>query len=373
MIRFFLGMLVAVFITSDLHAEPNGAVLYRLGKRLGTHKVPGTAEHHYFGYLEGPAWENKYSSFRFYIDKDDRNALDITGKYKEEAILQNFVDSTVDEHKDWPWGTDILKVNSSMGIGSFRLFNNNTWINPQIPETVDSLIVTIKDSSVQTPKIEVAYYGWNIGSGSKINAIWTISTTLNERPTHCELAITGDYAGKVVVGMVNHKDNTANPNKSTVKLIQDQDPPLLATLGKQCGLQEGFADTLLAAIFTDKSYFDSFADNGTTNFGMVLKPDADKKVKWSLAFSWAREANPLFRKADWKQLLRGTTGTAPKMRQASRTTAISTAGCVAEYYSVSGQAIKVKASLSPATAKGICIVRTGGKSEVQLRGMLQNR
>jgi len=77
-------------------AEPNGAVLYRNGKRLGRHKVPPTAEHHYFGYLEGPAWENKYSAFRIYIDKDDRNALDIIGKYKEEAILQHFSDPSVD-------------------------------------------------------------------------------------------------------------------------------------------------------------------------------------------------------------------------------------------------------------------------------------
>jgi len=365
--RLLLGILVAFFITADLYAEPNGAVLYRLGKRLGTHKVPGTAEHHYFGYLEGPAWENKYSSFRFYIDKDDRNALDITGKYKEEAILQHFVDTTVDEHKDWPWGTDILKVNSSMGIGSFRLLNNNTWINPQIPETVDSLVVTIKDSSVQTPKILVAYYGWNIGSGSKINAFWTISTTLDERPTHCELAITGDFTGKVVVGMVNHKDNTANPNRSSIKLIQDQDPPLLATLGKQCGLNEGFADTLLAAIFTDKSYFDSFIENGTINHGMVLKPDADKKVSWSVAFSWAREADPLFRKADWKQLLRGTTGTAQKMHPVVRNAAATVLSSAPEYYTVSGQSIKAKTSPSPTAAKGICIVRTGGKSAVLVR------
>lgn len=373
MIRFFLGMLIAVFVTSDLYAEPNGAVLYRLGKRLGTHNVPGTAEHHYFGYLEGPAWENKFSAFRYYIDKDDRNVIDLIGKFKAEPILQHFADTSVDEHKDWPWGTDILKVNSAMGLGPFRLFNNNTWINPQIPETVDSLIVTIKDSSVQTPKVEVAYYGWNVGNGSKINAIWTISTTLNERPTHCELALTGDYAGKVVIGMVNHKDNTNNPNRSSIQLIKDTDPPLLATLGKQGGLQEGFADTLLAAIFTEKSYFDSFANDGTTNFGMVLKPDADKKVKWSFAYSWAREEEPLFRKADWKQLLRGTTNTAPKWSKPLQNIAVATINSAPEYYTVSGQSIKGKGSLYPNSAKGICIVRTGGRSAVQLRRMLQNR
>ncbi len=260
-------------------ADPNGAVLYQNGKRLGYHKVPATAEHHYFGYLEGPAWENKYSAYRYYIDKDDRNAIDIIGKKNDGAILQHFVDPNVDEHTDYPWGTDILKLGSSMGLGSFRLFNNNTWLNPQIPENLDSLVVTILDSSVQTPKVQVQYHGWNIGNGNKITVFWTITTNVFERPTHCEVAINGTYTGKVVVGMTNHRDNTSNPNRNTIQLTEQQDPPLLATLGKQGGLQEGFADTLLMAIYTSKSFFDSFVKDGQVNYGMVLKPDEQQKVQ----------------------------------------------------------------------------------------------
>jgi hypothetical protein len=295
--------------TASIFAEPNGAVLYRNGKRLGYHKVSPTAEHHYFGYLEGPAWENKYSAFRFYIDKDDRNALDLTGKYKGDATLQFFSDTAVDEHKDWPWGSDILSIGSSMGLGSFRLFVNNNWVVPQLPENIDSLVVTILDSSVQTPKIKIGYYGWNVANdGNKINAIWTLSTSYNERPTHCELSISGTYSGKVVVGMVNHKENTSNPNRSSITVLQEKDNPLLATLGKQCDITEGYSDTLLMAIIAEKSYFDSFASQGTTNLGMVLKPDADKKVKWSFVYSWAKEENPLFRSSNWKEQIRGTTG-----------------------------------------------------------------
>ncbi len=305
--NYLLYLLFPFCIASQLHAEPNGAVLYLNGKRLGHHNVPGTAAHHYFGYLEGPAWENKYGTFRYYIDIDDRNAIDVVGKYKEEAILQHFTDPTVDEHADWPWGTDILKIGSSMGVGAFRLFNNNNWMNPQLPENLDSLVVTILDSSIQTPKVQIGYHGWNIGGGNKITAIWTIATLLDERPTHCELAITGNYSGKVVIGLTNHKDNTANPNRSSIQLIQDTDKPLLATVGRQGGLQEGFADTLLMAVYTDKSYFDSFVNDGTVNYGMVLNPDAKQKVKWSFVYSWAREVSPLFRNPDWKNTLHETT------------------------------------------------------------------
>jgi hypothetical protein len=176
-------------------------------------------------------------------------------------------------------------------------------LNPQIPENLDSLVITILDSSTQTPKVQIGYYGWNIGTGIKITALWTITTSLNERPTHCEVAIIGDYSGKVVVGVTNHRDNADNPNRTSIQLIQDTNTALLATLGKQGGLSEGFADTLLLAVCADKSYFNSFVNQNTVNYGMVLQPDAEKKVKWSMAYSWAREADPLFRKSNWRDML----------------------------------------------------------------------
>lgn len=152
-----LILLSSLYLT--LLAEPNGAVLYlENGTKLSRCNVPKDAKHHYFGYLEGPAWENKYSAFRVYIDKDNRNALDIIGKYKEEPILQYFKDPTVDEHNNYSWGTDIFKVGSSIGLGAFRLYLNNSWLNPELAK-LDSLVVTILDSSTQTPKVQIGYYG----------------------------------------------------------------------------------------------------------------------------------------------------------------------------------------------------------------------
>ncbi|MCX7727636.1 MAG: DUF4861 family protein, partial [Chitinispirillaceae bacterium] len=187
------------------------------------------------------------------------------------------------------------------------LYLNNNWLNPEL-SNLDSLVVTIIDSSTQNPRVQIGYYGWNIGTGTKVTVLWTITTSLNERPTHCEVSIIGNYSGKVVVGMTNHKENTSNPNRSTVQLIQDEKLSLLATLGKQGGLSEGFDDTLLLAIFTSSSYFDSFVKQSTVNYGIVLKPDSENKVRWSLAYSWAREANPLFRKSNWKEILIQTVG-----------------------------------------------------------------
>lgn len=377
MISRSVGVVLVVFLyCMVINAEPNGAVLYRNGKRLGHHNVSPTAEHHYFGYLEGPAWENKYSAFRYYIDKDDRNTLDLTGKYKGEAILQFFSDTSVDEHKDWAWGSDILSVGSSMGLGSFRLYINNNWVNPQLPETIDSLVVAIVDSSVQTPRISIGYYGWNVlNDGNKINAILTLSTNYAERPTYCELAITGTYTGMVVVGMVNHRENTNNPNRSSIALFEENDPPLLATLGKQADITEGFSDSTLMAILTEKVYFNSFVKQGTTNLGMVLKPDADKKVKWSFVYSWGKEENPLFRNPDWKQVLTAATGIKNTAKKNSLVSSPSVAALNSvakrEGFSLSGRALRTPSghdAQQTCAAHGLYIVRQGTFTGVMLSG-----
>lgn len=301
--RLVFSIIIVAFIFLTAHAEPNGAVLYRDNIRYGHYNVPGDAGHHYFNLLEGPAWENKYCAFRMYIDNDDRNAIDLLGKLNQGAVLQDFSDPNADPHNAWSWGSDILSVGSAMGLGSFRLFYNGQWLNPQLPENLDSLVITINDSSVQTPKVTIGYYGWNIGSGNTITVLWTLSTNLNERPTHCELSIIGDYDGKLVAGMVNHRENNNNPNKNNVGIIQDENPPILATLGKQSSITEGYDDTLLMAIFTDPSYFDSFEKQGSTNLGMVLTPDGENKVRWSFVYSWAREQDPLYRHDNWKEEL----------------------------------------------------------------------
>ena len=310
--RFTFSIIIMIVTFLRVYADPIGAVLLHEGTRYGHYNVPGNAAHHYFDLLEGPAWENKYCAFRMYIDMDDRNAIDIFGKLEEGSFLQNFDDASDDPHAMWSWGTDILKVGSAMGLGSFRLFNNGQWINPQLPETIDSLVITIADSSVETPQVRLGYYGWNIGGGNKITVVWTISTTYEERAVHCELSIEGNYSGKVVAGMVNHHENNDNPNRQTVTVIQDEEPPLLATLGKQSALPEGYTDSLLMAIYTESSYFDSFAKDGTTNLGMVLAPDDDNKVKWSFAYSCVCEEDPLFRHEDWRDSLIPPTAIAPK-------------------------------------------------------------
>jgi hypothetical protein len=298
--KFFFLFLTA--LAAFTYASPCGAVLYRENSSVhySYFNVPEGTTHHYFGLLEGPAWENKYCTYRTYVDSADRNSIDFIVKYKPIAILQNFNNPSVDEHSDNSWGTDCFSIGSSMGLGAFRLFYNNQWLNPRIGKAgrnLDSMVISIADSSQQTPKVKITYYGWNIGSGKKITVVWTISTTENERPTHCEVTILGEYTGKVVIGLTNN-----NKRGHPVTLIQDSTKAILATLGRQGAKSEGFTDTMLLAAYSSKKYFSSFSDNGE-NYGLVLSPDENKTVQWSFVYSMALETSPFFRSRNWQDSL----------------------------------------------------------------------
>lgn len=63
--------------------------------------------------FEGPVWENDLVAYRFYMD--DRFRTDIYGK-KVRDIVMDTVGWDYHDLKDW--GSDILKVGNSLGIGS---------------------------------------------------------------------------------------------------------------------------------------------------------------------------------------------------------------------------------------------------------------
>lgn len=303
--KIAIGIAVVWLIAVSVNADPCGAVLYRLGgtKHYSHFNVPDTAYHHYFGYLEGPAWENKYCAYRTYVDSANRNCIDFIIKYQPGAVLQYFNDTATNEHNLNTWGTDCFNAGSSMGLGAFRLFYNNQWVNPKIgkAKTVDSLVITIPDSSTATPQLVLTYYGWNLGGGTKVTVTWTITTTLSERPTHCEVNIAGAYTGQVAVGITNN-----NKINHPVTIIKDSTRYLLASIGKQGGLNETFVDTLLLAAYSSKTYFSGFSDDNL-NSGMVLTPDANHSVKWSIAYSEKLETAPFYRSPNWEDSLVQTT------------------------------------------------------------------
>jgi hypothetical protein len=98
---------------------------------------------------------------------------------------------------------------------------------------------------------------------------------------------------------------------------------------------------MLLAVQSASSYFSSWAQD-QYNLGMVLTPDSNHTVKWQIAYSEAREVNPVFRNADWLDSLFGSVTTlARNPANQSRETGVRSAARRkgAEYFSISGRKI----------------------------------
>lgn len=101
----FIFWLFSAYFFCSIAGDP-GVVFILQGKHLYHEKVPDDAPHQYYGTLEGPSWENNYCTWRTYIDQDNRNCIDLTGKKKYSPTLKNYDAPNADVHADNPWGTD---------------------------------------------------------------------------------------------------------------------------------------------------------------------------------------------------------------------------------------------------------------------------
>lgn len=97
-------------------------------KNLEYLKAPDSlTDHSYYVRYEGPGWESNRVGYRLYFDW--RNAIDIFGKKVDTMVLSKVGVNNYDSyHDDSPWGMDILKAGSSLGIGSYGRFDGDVSV-----------------------------------------------------------------------------------------------------------------------------------------------------------------------------------------------------------------------------------------------------
>lgn len=133
--------------------------------RFDSLRVPeGFMDHAYFIKYEGPGWESDKVGYRLYLDW--RNAIDVFGKKIEEPVLQNVgMDGYESYHHMQEWGMDVLKVGSSLGIGSTAWWTGESALRV---EKTDSVICRILSDGNIRSQVQVWYYGWDL-NGKKVN------------------------------------------------------------------------------------------------------------------------------------------------------------------------------------------------------------
>ena len=236
--------------------------------------------------FEGPGWESDKIGYRLYLDW--RNATDIFGKKVDTLVLQNVgLDGFDSYHKMSDWGVDVLKVGSSLGIGSVAFWDGEKAI--RVEET-DSIYCAV-ESSKKLSQVLVNYYGWQINN---------IKTDLISKLEIEEGSYLTKYELKLSESLPNLTTGIVKLPGTTVLVFDDLKSGwnCLATFGKQT-LQE---DNLGMCIFYKTDEVLELTQDKYSHV-VVLKPK-NKKLTYYFGAAWEQDESGVKTMADFKAFLK---------------------------------------------------------------------
>ncbi|BCD98623.1 DUF4861 family protein [Marinagarivorans cellulosilyticus] len=149
---------------------------------------------------EGPGIESDKVAYRVYLD--GRNGFDIFGKISPDPVLQKIGQVGYSSyHEMQPWGMDILKVGSSLGVGGFGFYDGNKIVGVN---DVASHTATVTNNGPIFSGVKIDYKNWNInGQTLDVNAHLTMRA--GSRLVHNSLTLS-ESLPNLAIGFVKHKN-----------------------------------------------------------------------------------------------------------------------------------------------------------------------
>lgn len=247
-------------------------------------------DHSYYVRYEGPGWESNKVGYRLYLDW--RNAIDIFGKKVDTMVLSQVgVDNYDSYHEENPWGMDILKAGSSLGIGSYGRFDGSTVTHFQV---VDSTTAQIHNEANESG-VTVNYYGWE-ASNQKIDLRAQLMIAADSRLTKASLAPSKAGEG-LCTGIVKFDG---------IDLIQKEGEngwAYIATYGEQTLVP----DNLGMVIFYKVDEVETVTDAEFDHL-LVFKPTTDT-ITYYFGGAWEQEKNGITTKDAFVAYLDSTLAT----------------------------------------------------------------
>lgn len=233
---------------------------------------PEHTDHSWFIRYEGPGWESDLVGYRFYLDW--RNATDVFGKKTSAMVLQKVGQDGFDSyHEPSDWGLDVLKVGSSLGVGSL-----GTWAGDQaqrVAET-DSLSCQILKNGLLESTVRTNYYGWAVGD-RKTDLQVDLSIHAGSRLTRSEVSMSEPF-DNLCTGIVKLKQGEVLRGESGQWAY-------LATWGEQSLATD---DLGLAVIYRKKDLRQVTEDK--YSHVVVLNPEG-KSLSYYFLAAWEQEKN----------------------------------------------------------------------------------
>lgn len=148
---------------------------------------------------DGPGWENATIGWRIYFD--GRNAVDIWGKRTAELFMERLGTSDENYEDDLPWGTDVLKVNSAVGIGGAGVWTGDSVARPF---RLDAHVATKVANGPLRTVMRIDYTGWDSPVGKADVRSWHILYADGRTNIHRVELMSGPSPLPFATGIVKH-------------------------------------------------------------------------------------------------------------------------------------------------------------------------
>lgn len=201
--------------------RPGDSIALRPGEG-GAPSEPARRAHTgmYLKGFEGPGWESDVLAFRIYWDA--RNATDIFCKRRPVLGLAEYANPEVNYHQDTPWGMDVLKVGTALGIGGF-----GTWQDGKVVKVTEaSRDFKVLADGPLCAVADLIYTDWKAGDRT-LDLTARVRMAAGQHFCDVDLWVVPKDNGpmpELVIGFVKHPET---------ELITDAREGILGRFGKQ--------------------------------------------------------------------------------------------------------------------------------------------
>lgn len=243
--------------------------------------------------FEGPGWESDMIAFRLYWDK--RNASDVFCKTTATLSLENFARSDVDYHHLTPWGQDVLKVGTAVGIGGF-----GALINGKVEKVSDAdREFVVRANGPHRAVCDLIYKNWKAGDRT-LELTARMKICGGQDFADCDIfakATDGKPLPELICGFVKHTSET--------ELIKDPSVAMVGRWGNQA-LGEGevpMSGNLGLSVMADPKEVVRI-DEDDVNHLIVLKPA--EKVSFRYFVDWFKDPDPAKSAKEFGEMMKKT-------------------------------------------------------------------
>lgn len=236
----------------------------------------------------GVDFESELNGIRIYFD--NRQTLDLYGKFKKRLELQATQFYTTEDQKKEGYGDDVLWVGNTFGLGAFRGWDGQ---KPTMIDPVKSRTQRIISYGPLRTIVEVIDQGWQADSQQpKLNMTLRYTQYAGHRDTDVDVLFNRDVSSyRFSTGIINVKGSTEFSDKKGLRACWGTDYPSTDTINWK-------PETVGLAVLVPQKNIASEEPANKDNYAYVVKLDG-KSMAYKVVYCSANEEFGFHSAQEW--------------------------------------------------------------------------